>query len=376
VKKALASDRPPRYERSPKGSAVDAFEPPIRELLLATPTMPATVIAQRVGWQRSLTVLKDRVRLLRPLFLPPDPASRTTYLPGDRVQCDLWFPPVDIPLGHGQAGRPPVLVMVAGYSRMIFATMICSRQGPDLIAGHWLLLQQAGAVPRELVWDNESAVGSWRAGKPKLTDDFESFRGMLGVGVHQCRPRDPEAKGLVERANGYLETSFLPGRTFTFPADFNTQLADWLELANTRVVRRIGCAPTARWADDKAAMLSLPPIAPSIGWRTRVRLPRDHYVRVDGNDYSVDPGCVGRQVDVVADLDTVSVTCAGNVVASHQRCWARHQSITDRVHHQAALQLAHLAAARPRPAATEPDEVQQRDLGAYDAAFGLDEEVA
>lgn len=377
VKKALASDRPPRYERTPKGSAVDVFEPAIRELLLATPTMPATVIAQRIGWRRSLTVLKDRVRVLRPLYLPPDPSSRTTYQPGDRMQCDLWFPPVDIPLGHGQVGRPPVLVMVSGYSRMIFATMICSRQGPDLIAGHWLLLQQARAVPRELVWDNESAVGSWRAGKPKLTEDFEAFRGTLGVGVHQCRPRDPEAKGIVERANGYLETSFLPGRTFTDPVDFNTQLRDWLELANTRVVRRIGCAPIQRWASDRAAMLALPPLAPTIGWRTRIRLPRDHYVRIDGNDYSVDPAVVGRMVEVVADLDTVSVTCAGTAVASHARCWARHQSITDPAHHQAALELAHRAAHRPRPAsAGEPDEVQQRDLGAYDTAFGLVEEVA
>jgi hypothetical protein len=131
--------------------------------------------------------------------------------------------------------------------------------------------------------------------------------------VHQCRPRDPEAKGIVERANGYLETSFLPGRTFTGPADFNSQLSEWLELANTRVVRRIGCAPTQRWAADRAGMLALPPLAPSIGWRTRVRLPRDHYVRLDGNDYSVDPAVVGRMVDVVADLDTVTVACAGTV---------------------------------------------------------------
>ena len=36
-------------------------------------------------------------------------------------------------------------------------------------------------MPRELVWDNESAVGSWRAGKPKLTEEFEAFRGMLGM---------------------------------------------------------------------------------------------------------------------------------------------------------------------------------------------------
>ena len=118
---------------------------------------------------------------------------------------------------------------------------------------------------------------------------------------------------MVERANGYLETSYLPGRTFTSPADFNAQLANWLELANTRVVRRIRCAPTARWAQDKAAMVSVPPVAPSIGWRTLVRLPRDHYVRVDGNDYSVDPAVVGRRVAVVADLDTVVVTCAGTL---------------------------------------------------------------
>jgi transposase len=377
VRRAIGRDSPPRYQRLARGSAVDAFEPAIRELLLATPTMPATVIAQRIGWARSLTVLKDRVRVLRPLFLPPDPASRTEYVAGERMQCDLWFPPVDVPLGFGQAGRPPVLVMVAGYSRMIFATMIPSRQAPDLIAGHWLLLQRAGAVPRELVWDNESAVGSWRAGKPKLTDDFEAFRGTLGIGVHQCRPRDPEAKGIVERANRYLETSFMPGREFTSTADFNGQLQGWLELANTRVVRRIGGAPTERWPADRAAMLALPPLVPSIGWRTLVRLPRDHYVRLDGNDYSVDPAVVGRRVEVVADLGTLTVTCAGTVVASHQRCWAKHQSITDPVHHQAALELAYRAAHRPRPApANDPIEVEQRDLTAYDTAFGLDEEVA
>lgn len=211
VKKALACDRPPKYERPARGSVVDAVESQVRELLAGCPTMPATVIAERIGWEHSLTVLKDRVRVLRPFYLPPDPATRTSYDPGARVQCDLWFPPVEVPLGAGQVGSPPVLVMVSGYSRMIFATMLPSRQAPDLIAGHWLLLQRMGAVPKELVWDNEAAVGSWRAGKPKLTDDFEAFRGILGIGIHQCRPRDPESKGLVERANGYLETSFLPG---------------------------------------------------------------------------------------------------------------------------------------------------------------------
>jgi len=70
---------------------VDEVEPRIRELLARWPTMPATVIAERIGWSRSLTVLKVRVRELRPLFMPPDPASRTDYEPGELAQCDLWF---------------------------------------------------------------------------------------------------------------------------------------------------------------------------------------------------------------------------------------------------------------------------------------------
>lgn len=371
VRRALARDAPPKYERAPKGSIVDAVEPAIRELLAKTPDMPATVIAERIGWTRSLTVLKDRVREIRPYYLPPDPSTRTTYEPGHRAQCDLWFPPAQIPVGAGQFDIPPVLVMTAGYSRMLFAVMIPSRQAADLILGHWQLLQVMGAVPRELVWDNEPAVGSWRAGRPRLAEEFEAFRGTLGVGVRQCRPLDPEAKGLVERTNGYLETSFLPGRTFTSVADFNTQLTGWLVKANGRHHRSLGCKPADRWATDVAAMVPLPPVAPTLGWRLTTRLPRDHYVRLDANDYSVDPVAVGRKVEVTADLTTVRITWAGRVVGTHERCWARHQTITDPAHRAAALAMA--AARHRRTPAPDPTEVEQRDLGAYDAAFGLNE---
>jgi transposase len=375
VRAALRRDAPPKYERAPRGSLVDAVEPRIRELLAATPTMPATVIAERIGWLHSITILKDRVRVLRPFYLPPDPASRTWYEPGHRMQCDLWFPPVDIPLGHGQVGRPPVLVMVSGYSRVMAAIMIPSRQAPDLISGHWALLQRLGAVPRELVWDNEGAVGSWRSGKPKLAEDFEAFRGVLGIAIHQCKPNDPEAKGLVERGNGYYETSFLPGRSFGSPADFNAQMGQWIEVrANQRHHRALGCRPIQRWDADRAAMLALPPVAPVVGWRTSVRLPRDHYVRLDSNDYSVHPSVIGRRVEVVADLDRVVVTCGGKVVADHARAWANHQSITDPEHAAAAAVMR-----QTRTRAAVPDvvgEVEQRPLSDYDTAFGLTEQVA
>ena len=105
-----------------RGSIVDPVEPRIRELLQAWPTMPATVIAERIGWTRSLTVLKDRIRELRPVYLPADPASRTAYAAGEIAQCDLWFPPITLSGGFGQtrtATRLPVLVMVTGYARWL-----------------------------------------------------------------------------------------------------------------------------------------------------------------------------------------------------------------------------------------------------------------
>ena len=372
VRRALAAEGPPRYRRPPKGSAVDAVEPQIRELLSAWPGMPVPVIAERIGWQRGLTILKDRVRELRPVYQPVDPASRTTYLPGELAQCDLWFPPVDIPLGSGQAGRPPVLVMVSGYSRVITAAMLPSRQSPDLLAGHWRLISGWGRVPKILVWDNESAVGQWRGGKPVLTEAFNAFRGTLGIRVIQCRPADPETKGLVERANGYFETSFLPGRGFRGPGDFNTQLTEWLVRANIRRHRVLGCRPADRWDADRAAMLELPPVAPVVGWRAATRLPRDHYVRLDSNDYSVHPAVIGRKVEVSADLDQVMVTCQGKVVATHVRCWADHQTLTDPVHAEAA---AGLRQAR-RLSAVHPVDtlVEQRELTDYDRMLGVNSE--
>jgi transposase len=371
VRRALAAEAPPQYQRPRRGSIVDAVEPQVRQLLAQWPTMPATVIAERIGWTRSLTVLKDRVRELRPLFVPADPASRTDYRPGELAQCDLWFPAVDVPLGFGQAGRPPVLVMVCGYSRVMTARMLPSRQGPDLLAGHWALLSGLGRAPRALVWDNESAVGQWRGGKPQLTAAMNAFRGTLGIKVIQCRPGDPEAKGLVERANGYLETSFLPGREFTGPADFNTQLADWLVRANQRRHRRLRCRPVDRWPADSAAMLELPPVAPAVGWRASIRLPRDHYVRLDSNDYSVHPRAVGRRIQLTADLERVLVALDGVEVARHPRCWADHQSITDPAHAAAAAELRR--AHRRSTTAAVDTAVEHRSLADYDRVFGLDE---
>jgi transposase len=369
VRAALRSDGPPKYERAPKGSVADGYEPRIRELLQAVPAMPASVVGERIGWPYSDRTLRTKVAELRPAYLPPDPASRTSYAAGELAQDDFWFPDITLPVGSGQvrtAKQLPVLTMVSGYSRWASAVLIPARNAGDLFAGWWQLISALGAVPRLLVWDGEGAVGRH---PDKLTVECQGFRGTLATRVYVCRPADPEAKGLVERFHDYLERSFLPGRAFASPADFNAQLGQWVAVVNARWRRHLECAPAGRIAADRAAMVPLPPVAPATGWHRTSRLPRDHYVRLDGNDYPVDPAVIGRRVEVTAGLGRVRVACDGRVVADHERCWARHQTISDPGHLAAAkaLRTARRLAAVPRP---RGEEVEQRDLAVYDQLTG------
>lgn len=161
----------------------------------------------------------------------------------------------------------------------------------------------------------------------------------------------------------------MPGRHFTGPTDFNAQFTDWLTKANARIVRTIRARPVDLLDADRSGMLSLPPVAPALGWANRVRLGRDYYVRVDSSDYSVDPAVIGRFVDTRADLERVEVRHEGRLVGAHDRVWARGMTLTDPAH-LASAKVLREQYQRPRPA-SDPHEGLVRDLADYDRAFGL-----
>lgn len=366
VGNAIASQGPPKYERASGPTSFTPYEARVRALLADTPDMPATVLAERVGWDGSIRWFRDNVNRVRADHRPIDPADRLTWTAGDVAQCDLWFPPRKILLEDGSRALLPVLVMTLAYSRFMLARMIPTRKTPDLLLGMWALLSQVGCVPRRLIWDNEAGIGRGR-----LTEPTAVFAGTLATKIVLLPPRDPESKGVVERRNGFFETSFMPGRVFESPADFNAQLTGWLGTANARVVRTTKARPVDLLAVDKEKMLTLPPAVLHLGWRNHLRLGRDYYVRVDTNDYSVHPSAVGARVDVAADLDTVRVRHGGRLVAEHPRRWARSMTVTDPAHVAAAGELRRAYQHRDQVLADEHEGLV-RDLTDYDRAFGLD----
>ena len=371
VSRAVASQGPPKYERPPVPTSFTPFEALVRAILVEHPDIPTTVIAERVGWTGSITWFRDNVRRLRPEHRMPDPADRLVWAVGDAAQCDLWFPPHKIPLEDGSRVLLPVLVITAAHSRFMLARMIPTRRTEDLLLATWALLGELGRVPRRLIWDNEPGIGRGK----RHAEGVAAFTGTLATTLVRLRPRDPESKGVVERRNGFFETSFMPGRDFTSPGDFNAQFGEWLTRANSRVVRTTKARPVDLLEADRAAMLPLPPLAPPVGWSNRIRLGRDYYVRLDASDYSVDPAVIGRLVDVHADLDQVQVRLEGRLVAQHARVWARGLTLTDPDHVATAKVLREQFREPPaQPPVHRAEDVHDglgRDLADYDRAFGL-----
>ena len=165
VARAVASAQPPGYERAPvEATAFTPFEERVRSMLAEFPDLPATVLAERVGWLGSPSWIRENVARLRPEQRRPDPAGRLVWAPGDAAQCDLWFPPKRTPLEDDTTALLPVLVMVPAHSRFITGRMLPTRQTPDLLLGSWSLIEGFGRVPRRLIWDNESGINTPNSG--------------------------------------------------------------------------------------------------------------------------------------------------------------------------------------------------------------------
>jgi transposase len=361
IRNALKSDDAPRYSRAPAGSKLDPFKDEIHRLLREDPKLPGQRVREliaQLGFDGGKTIVDDYLREVRPLFAPPPRTfQRTVYRPGEVCQFDLWEPKAEVPVGHGQTRRGWVVVACLGYSRAGAGALIFSKQTPDLLAAMARCLWSFGGLPETLVWDREGAL---HAGGGRATEPFAAFCGELGVGWRFLEPKDPQSKGVVERLQGYVETSFEPGRSFAGELDFQEQLDRWFcERANQRFHRTLRCRPADRLGEELQLMRSLPERIPDVDRRFVTRVAADPYVRVDTCDYSLDPRLVGRRVELrVSQREILAVALeTGELACRHRRSFARHRTITALEHARALREL--------RGAPAEP-EVETRPLARYD----------
>jgi transposase len=359
VRRALRADDPPHYQREQRPSKLDPFKEEIHELLRRDPRLPGVRIRELIeplGFDGSKTIVDDYLREVRPLFLPKRTFQRTVYRPGEICQWDLWEASKPVPVGHGQLRKGYVVIAFLGSPRTGAGALIFAKEAPDVLSGMSRCLWTLGGLPKLMVWDREGAL---HAGGGRPTEIYAAFCGQLPVDWYFCEAKDPQAKGGVERLQGYLETNFEPGRRFANHLDFQLQLDAWFARANARAHRGLRARPVDRLAEELGVMRALPDREPDTDRRWVMRVPPDPHLRFDTNDYSLDPNLAGRRVEARVSQRQVSAHAldSGELACSHERSFARHRTI-------AALE--HARTLKERRGEREHVAVQQRPLAVYD----------
>jgi transposase len=360
VSRLLAASEPPKYVRAPAGSVLDPFKDWICEQLdddATTTSQRLREMAQEIGYQGGKTIFDDYVREVRPRFLAKRTFQRTIYRPAELIQCDLWEPSEHLPVGYGQTRRGYVVTSQSCWSRAFAGALVFSKEAPDILAGLARNLQRLGVRAEKLVWDRESAI----AGRGKPTEAFLSFCGQLQVGWIILDASDPEAKGQLERQHDYLEKNFEPRRSFVNHHDFQDQLDRWSDKANGRQHRTTRAVPAERLAHERE-LRPLERVAVDTDKRAVIRVPQQPLVRVDRNDYSIDPVFAGRRVEVrVSQREILAVVLdTGELAARHNRIFAGHQTVVDPAHQD------RLEVQRQRRRQRHEVLVEQRPLSVYD----------
>jgi transposase len=362
VTRAIESKTPPQYVRAPAGSKLDPFKEWICDQLQADPTIQSLRLremATEIGYEGGKSIFDDYVREVRPRFQVRRTFQRTIYRPGELVQCDLWEPRELIPVGHGQQRRGYVVTAELCWSRLVAGALVFSKEAPDILWGLGRCLERIGVLPEKLVWDREGAI---HAGGGRPTDAFAGFCGQLGVGWVILEAGDPQAKGILERSHRFLRSNFEPGRRFANHLDFQDRFDAWCDRVNQRVHRTIRAVPAERLVAERARMRPLPSRLPDTDRRTVVRVPQQPYLRIDRNDYSVDPAFAGRRVELrVSQAHVTAVVLdTGELAARHRRSFAGALTFTDPTHQ---TQLERQRALRRQ---RHEVDVEVRPLSRYD----------
>jgi transposase len=361
---------PPCYERRPAGSQLEPFKDAIADMLLEDDGAPATVIRERLqrrGYAGGITILKDYLRELRPLYRQRD-YQRTVYAPGEILQADWWDTGLAVPVGKGQARRAYGFVTTLPFSAAHSVVFTHSQTTADAVPALLGCLARLGGVPEKLVMDRDSSlVARAPRRRARPVDELAALLGVLSMGHVVLPAYSPQSKGSVERTNGYLETSFLPLRSFEDLADLQGQHDIWAEeVAFRRHLRRLGGRVTEALAVERAELAALPNPLPETNRRLEVRASRDGFCRVAGVDYSLPPGYALRRLQVRLSPRDLAVFCEGRLVATHARSYVPCDVVRDG-EHMRALSAAQEAQRRLRGG--EP-ELPAVDLARYDALVG------
>jgi transposase len=253
-------DEEVRYGPRPAvATKLDAYKAIIEARLAAYPELSAVRLLDEIraaGYAGGYTQLKAFVHRVRPTPAP-EAVIRFETPAGRQAQVD--FARFRFPWGVRYA-----LLVVLGYSRLLWCRFYSRQDMATLMDGLEEAFGYFGGVPQELLFDQMKAVITrdlrLEGGALIRNAEFRRFAHHWGFTPRACRPYRAQTKGKVERPVRYLRGNFVYGRTFLHDADLDHQRALWLERANARLHGTTHERPRERF--DREERFLLQPLAP------------------------------------------------------------------------------------------------------------------
>jgi transposase len=346
ILKALAEPEPPPFHKPSRVAPVfGPFATLVDAILEADRTAPrkqrhtASQIFRRLvkdhdytgGYDQVRRHLKDRRLAARDTFVPLD------HPPGHRCEADFGHIHVDFPDGRRLV---PVLVMTWSYSNAPFAVAPPTERTEAILHGMSEAFAFFGHVPREVWWDNPTtvAIHIHRGRERTLHSRYAALASHYLFAAKFCLPRTPREKPRVENRVKDLERMWAtPVPQVADLAALNTHLRQCCVTARERTCGGNAETVGIRFDRDRAAALPLPRHPFDACVIDAGAVDKYQTVAFDGNRYSVPRRWAFRPVTVKGFIDRVDLVADGRVVASHARCYGKHERVLNPLHFLAIL---------------------------------------
>ena len=250
----------PYGPRPPIATKLTPYRDIIEARLAAYPQLSAVRLLEEIraaGYTGGYTQLKALVHDIRPMP-GPAPIIRFETPPGRQAQVDFARFRFDWGIRYA-------LLVVLGYSRLLWCRFYRRQDMRTLQSGIEEAFLAFGGVPQELLFDQMKAVITrdlrLEGGALVRNAEFLRFARHWGFTPRACRPYRAQTKGKVERPVRYMRGDLVYGREFLNDADLDQQTAHWLDRrANVRVHGTTHERPRVRF--DREERFALQPLAP------------------------------------------------------------------------------------------------------------------
>lgn len=332
--------RRPRYQArqtTRRTSKLDIFKP---QILRWTGQYAFTgeQILQRlqdIGYAGGRTILNDYLRSIRPKAQPA--YLKLRFDPGECAQVD-WGECGTLHIGQARR-KLQVFVMVLCHSRLLYLRFYLSQSLECFLDAHLRAFAWMGGVPRRLMVDNlkTAVLGHRRGEPPEYHPRYLDLARHYGFAPIACNVGKGNEKGRVERGVGYIKGNFLAGRQVIDLPGLQAAAEKWRDLvANERIHGATRKPPRELFEEEeKKALRALRQEPYDCSVTRHVRLSKDSRIQFETNTYSLPPGQKHRQLILRVEAERIRIhsgTLRSEPVATHQRCYGRHQDIEDPVH--------------------------------------------